>query len=110
MKAERNQSTNMPMVQRKEWSEFRETGLFLLMNQFLHIFGWAIVVEISFDGKVKASYPARVRFRGFDEKSSSAAYCKVAEYMVTNAKALQEEACGDQEDMDAPMSLQNINK
>jgi hypothetical protein len=31
---------------KKEWSEFRSTGLLLFINQILHVFGWAIVFEI----------------------------------------------------------------
>jgi hypothetical protein len=34
------------MVTKKEWSEFRSTGLVLIVNQILHIFGWALVFEI----------------------------------------------------------------
>lgn len=31
------------MITKKSWSEFRETGLLLLVNTILHAFGWAIV-------------------------------------------------------------------
>ena len=79
------------MVTRKTWNEFRETGLFLLVNQFLHIFGWTLVVEIAEDGEVTECYPARTKFRGFGEKSISAAYQKVSKYMVDNAAELYEE-------------------
>lgn len=82
------------MVTRKSWQEFRDTGLLLLVNQFLHIFGWAIVVEVD-DDRIIASYPARVRFRGFDPTSCSNAYKKVSKYMRENAAELEAEANED---------------
>ena len=82
------------MVNKKTWQEFRDTGLLLLVNQFLHIFGWAIVLEVDGD-KIVTSYPARVRFRGFDTKSCSNAYKKVSRYMSENASELEAEANED---------------
>ncbi len=79
------------MVDKKEWSEFRSTGLVLLMNQFLHIFGWALVLEIEND-EIKNVYPARVKFRGFDNKSTQEAYMKISRFMVENAPELNDEA------------------
>lgn len=78
------------MVQKKEWSEFRNTGLLLIINQLLHVFGWAIVFEFEGD-KIVNVYPARVKFRGFDEKSTSEAYVKVTEYLKENINQLDEE-------------------
>lgn len=79
------------MITKKTWEEFRETGLLLIINQILHIFGWAIVVEI--DGeKVVSCYPARVQFRGFNDSSVEKAYLKVSEYMKSNCDVLLEEA------------------
>ena len=80
------------MITRKTWDDFRETGLFLLVNQFLHIFGWTLVVEVTEDGKVTECYPARTKFRGFGEESISAAYQKISKYMANNAAELYEEA------------------
>lgn len=79
------------MVTEKSWDEFRETGLLLIINQVLHIFGWAIVVEMEED-KVTRVYPARVKFRGFGEKSTEKAYKNVSKYMVENCETLLEEA------------------
>lgn len=76
------------MIQKKTCKEFRSTGLLLLTNQILHVFGWAIVVE----EEVGIMYPARVRFRGFDEKSTSKAYVKISEYMKENADELLKES------------------
>ena len=30
------------MTKEKSWQEFRDTGLVVIINQILHIFGWAI--------------------------------------------------------------------
>ena len=51
-------------LERREWSEFKESGLVWFINRLLHLFGWAIVMEV--DGeKITSVYPARCRFRGF---------------------------------------------
>lgn len=70
----------MPIV-KKDWKEFRETGLFLFVNSFLHIFGWAIVLVEEDDGSVSSVYPARVNFRGFSEESNDKAYDRVTAFM-----------------------------
>jgi len=78
------------MVEKKEWSEFRNTGLLLIINQVLHIFGWAIVFEMDGD-KVKNVYPARVKFRGFDNESTDEAYKNLTKYMKDNIDQLEKE-------------------
>jgi len=52
------------MPEKHSWSKFRDYGLLWFINAILHVFGWAIVLDIE-DDKVKAAYPARVRYRGF---------------------------------------------
>ncbi len=79
------------MIIKKSWSEFRSTGLPLIINQVLHIFGWAIVFEIEND-EIKNVYPARVKFRGFDNESVEDSYKKVSQFMLDNAKELLEES------------------
>jgi hypothetical protein len=76
------------MTKKITWDEFRETGLLLIINQFLHIFGLAIVVEIGDDGGISTVYPARVSFRGFDEKSTEQAYQRVSKYIADNSDYL----------------------
>ena len=71
------------MVNEKEWKEFRESGLLWFINQTLHVFGWAIVVEVLNDEIVRA-YPARVKFRGFSEESSTKGYQNVSKYLQQN--------------------------
>lgn len=82
------------MVTEKTWNEFRATGLLLIINQILHIFGWAIVIEYDDDdvNKVIGAYPARVKFRGFDGDTASKAYVKLSKYMKDNADELYKEA------------------
>lgn len=79
------------MVKEKSWDDFRATGLLLIINQVLHIFGWALVMEMD-NGSVVRAYPARVKFRGFDDKSTEEAYIKVSEFMKANADELLREA------------------
>jgi hypothetical protein len=50
-------------ITEKTWDEFRDTGLLVMINCFLQIFGWCIVVEIE-SGKVTRVFPARTSFRG----------------------------------------------
>ena len=81
------------MVTKKEWSEFRETGLLLFINQILHVFGWAIVFEIDDEDKsIKSVFPARVKFRGFGENNVADSYKKISKYLNDNSKELLDEA------------------
>lgn len=81
---------NDPRIKERPWKEFQETGLLLIINQILHIFGWAIVMELK-DGTVIKVYPARVKFRGFNNKSTDRAYENITQYMVDNADILYNE-------------------
>jgi len=78
------------MITKKDWSEFRSTGLLLFINQILHVFGWAIVFDID-NGEIKSVYPARVKFRGFDNDRVSKSYQKISKYMKDNASELLDE-------------------
>lgn len=83
------------MVHRKTWEEFRATGLLLFTNSFLHMFGWAIVVDTDEEGKVTDCFVARTKFRGFDNVSVIEAHKKLAEYVAANAQELKDEANSD---------------
>lgn len=64
------------------WQQFRETGLFLFVNHFLHIFGWCIVLEVDDDsGEVLKSYPQRCEYSGFSEESTERAFKRVREFL-----------------------------
>lgn len=80
------------MIEEKTWKDFRESGLFWWMNMILHTFGWAIVVDVNENSEITRVYPARVKFRGFDEKSNTEGYIKVSEYMKENVEQLTKEA------------------
>ena len=78
------------MVTKKEWSEFRSTGLFLIINQLLHVFGWALVME--FEGEeIKNVYPARVKYRGFTDDIVTKGHQMVAKYLKENIEELERE-------------------
>ena len=66
------------MVDKKTWQEFKDSGLLWWINMILHTFGWAIVFEISKRGKIINVYPARVKYRGFDMKSTENGYIQVS--------------------------------
>ena len=78
-------------VTKKSWDEFQDNGLLWFINTILHMFGWAIVVEMD-NGEVINAYPARVTFRGFSEESTSNGYQKVSKWMAENAAELLDEA------------------
>lgn len=81
----------MDKEKQKAWLEFRQSGLFVFVNQFLHIFGWAIVVDLGDDMQVVSAYPQRVKYRGFEVEINDEAYKRVSEYMKNNANDLVED-------------------
>lgn len=82
-----------PVVTKKDWTEFRESGLVLVINQLLHIFGWVICFEIdSKTNEVTKCYPARTRYRGFSEEDVDESHKKVSQYLKDNIDDIYEEA------------------
>ena len=79
------------MISKKSGEEFRNSGLLWWINMILHTFGWAIVVKMEED-KVVDVYPARVKYRGFEEKNNTEGYIKVSKYIKENADELLEES------------------
>ena len=88
----RLQMEDEKMLQPERWETFRETGLLLYINQVLHIFGWAITVNLDDNDNVTDAYPARVRFRGFLEDVITENYKKLNTYLKDNAEDLYKEA------------------
>lgn len=80
------------MVDKRNWKEFRESGLFWWINSLLHMFGWAIVVSLDDNGEIIEIYPARVKFRGFDEKSNTEGYQKVSKFLLDNIQEIEKES------------------
>lgn len=81
----------MDTIEKKTWSEFRETGLVWFINSILHLFGWAIVLRVD-KGEILEVYPARVTFRGFSEDVTSEGYRKVTKWFTENAEDLYKES------------------
>lgn len=80
------------LVEEKEIQEFMNIGLLWFVNSIIHVFGWAIVVECDDSTKLPIRmFPARVKFRGFDEKNNTDGYIRVSKYMKENASALLSE-------------------
>lgn len=80
------------MITEKSWEEFRNSGLLFITNQFLHIFGYALVYEFDDNEEISKVYPARVKFRGFGEKQIEEGYQKINKYMKENAVELEKES------------------
>jgi hypothetical protein len=81
------------MLEKKTWEEFRETGLTLIVNQILQIFGWSIVYDVSAtDGKIIDCYPARTKFRGYSNEIVQQSYLEISRWMKENADQLLKEA------------------
>lgn len=79
------------MIKKKSWKEFRDSGLLWWINMILHTFGWAICLDMDEDGEIINVFPARVKFRGFNEESNTNGYIKISKYMKENADELLEE-------------------
>ena len=79
------------MVDKKSWSEFRDSKMLWVVNRTLHMFGWAIVIEMDGD-KFVSVYPARVKFRGFDEKSESEGFIGLSKYLEENITEIRKES------------------
>lgn len=82
------------MIERKSWDEFRGSGLLWFINSILHVFGWAIVIDVQ-NSVVTDAYPARVKFRGFSEDVQSDGYRKVSNYLEGNISEIAKEARED---------------
>ena len=79
------------MVTRKSWEEFRQNGLLWFTNLILHMFGWSIVVKQD-NNIIVDVYPARVKYRGFSEKTNTEGYKKVSKYLQEHINELVKES------------------
>lgn len=80
------------MIEKRTWAEFRNAGLLWWVNRALHLFGWAIVVTLEADGSITDAYPARCKFRGFDQSSEADGFAKLTGHVAENAAELLKEA------------------
>lgn len=76
------------MIEEIKIEDFQDSGLLWMVNQQLHLFGMALVVEYDEDLKAKRMYPAKCKFRGFAEGDNDKGYKRVTEYMIQNASDL----------------------
>ena len=76
------------MIQRKKWSEFRSTGLLLVVNQILQVFGWSIVfsVDEKDNSIVKEVYPAKVKYKGFSRSDVTESHKRILRYLNIDDK------------------------
>ena len=82
----------MSQITKKTWEEFKSTGLLLIINQILHIFGWAICYQFDEKDKLLYVFPARVKFRGFSSDATTKAYINISKYITKNSKTLLKES------------------
>lgn len=92
-----HQNTTNNNIIRKSWTDFYGTGLLLIINQLLHVFGWSIAFTFNDDGTVKDAFPARVKYRGFPDKAMDRSYTAVTKYMHEHSKELLDEITEDEE-------------
>ena len=85
-------SKEKQMVSKKTWAEFRDTKLLWWVNRSLHIFGWAICMEVDDDSNIIGAFPARVKFRGFSEDIEERNFITLSEYKRDNADEFVKEA------------------
>jgi len=79
------------MIEKSTWGAFREAGLLWWINRGLHLFGWAIVVDVDEDGEVTDCYPARCGFRGFSEESETRGFAKLTAHLEENLERMKED-------------------
>jgi hypothetical protein len=63
------------------------------INRTLHLFGWALILEMEIDtDTVIRVYPARTTVRGFSYKSEQNGFIKLTSYLEKEATDLLKEA------------------
>ncbi|MBS4894022.1 MAG: hypothetical protein KHZ90_09665 [Veillonella parvula] len=80
------------MINKREWKEFKDSGLLWWINTLLHTLGWAIIFEYDEKGNITEVYPARVKFRGFDERTNESGYKSISKFIKENANELFKES------------------
>ena len=65
----------------KNWKEFKDIELLWWLNRSLHLFGWAIVLEVDDEtDEVVKAYPKKVEYRGFSEDAEERGFNKLETY------------------------------
>lgn len=76
------------MTNRVSWETFRKTGLLWFINRTLHLFGYAIAVEVNDEDKIIGAYPMKCKFRGFNYKAEEKGFKRVTKYFGRNWEKL----------------------
>lgn len=72
------------MIKRMPIQEFIDSGLLFFVNLILQPIGICLVVEINKDSNEYSLYPARTKYRGFNDKSQDDGYTKLNKYLKEN--------------------------
>lgn len=85
-----DQDKSVKWLERRTWRQFQEAGMVWFINRLLHIFGWAIVLEVdeNDNSKIHDVYPARSRFRGFAADCEEEGFKRVTAYLRENLNEL----------------------
>ena len=83
-----------PLLDERSWQEFQRSGLLWFVNRTLHLFGWALVFEMDGDTVVRV-YPARTRFRGFEQSMEEQGFKMLTETIAATADELLEDVQGE---------------
>ncbi len=75
------------MIEKKSWKEFADSKLLWWVNRSLHLFGWAIVIEVD-QNNIMDVYPAKVKFRGFDLAAESEGFEVLTRHLHENVDKL----------------------
>lgn len=80
-------------TRRQTWESFRESGMLWMANRVLHVFGWAIVVEIDDATEtIIGAHPRRCTWRGFSPESEARGFRSVSRFLRAAGATLADEA------------------
>lgn len=96
------------MLDEKGWEEFQDSGLLWLVNTFLHVFGWALLVKVDDDGNFCGCVPCRTDYRGFTTEVNDEGYLKITDWLKENIDALEGDVCSLREQKED--SLRELEK
>lgn len=72
------------LVEKRTWEEFKDTKLLWWVNRSLHLFGWAIILEVDNNKEIINAFPAKVSFRGFSEDIEASNFVTLTNYLKEN--------------------------
>lgn len=77
----------MDLEHARAWSAFRDAGLLWWVNRMLHLFGWAIALDVDKPtDTVLRAYPKRVEFKGFTEEAEERGFNRLQAYIQRGFK------------------------